>query len=61
MASSLKGRIKIGKIENATNSGLRTQYEVNAVPTIKFFPPGSKLDPPEEFDIVGKNSSEDLI
>jgi len=44
LATTLKGEVKVAKIDATQNKELAARFGVNGYPTIKFFPAGNKDD-----------------
>lgn len=44
MATELKGKIKVGKVDATVEKKVAERFKVSGYPTIKFFPKNSKND-----------------
>lgn len=44
MATELKGKVKVAKVDATVSKKLAERFKVNSYPTIKFFPNNSKND-----------------
>ena len=62
MASKMKGKIKVGKVDVTENhpNPLSTRFGVEGYPTLKFFPPGEK-DENKTIRYNGKRESISMI
>eukprot|EP00828_Plagiopyla_frontata_P031191 TRINITY_DN4102_c0_g1_i1.p1 TRINITY_DN4102_c0_g1~~TRINITY_DN4102_c0_g1_i1.p1 ORF type:complete len:309 (-),score=68.32 TRINITY_DN4102_c0_g1_i1:153-1079(-) len=42
LATKLKGKVKVGKVDATTEKNIASQYQIQGYPTLKMFPPGKK-------------------
>jgi len=59
VATSLKGKVKIGKVDAATDRILAKRFEIQGFPTLKLFPVGKKSDSLAQ-SYEGPRKAEDL-
>jgi thioredoxin-like negative regulator of GroEL len=55
VATKLKGRVNVAKVDVTANRDLGTQFEIKGFPTIKFLSKGNV------YDFRGRRSAADLV